>query len=214
MSIYDKKDYFQDYLDAKNISLDNHYEISPLEKKVDFVLPWQKIVDWANDNRDRAIHKSIEPVRPFIPDDSLRQTAMLTWIGYNKHNTQEWNWGIEPEDNRFFKRIIGQTAFDTLNIDMETSMVRLLQYDPGQMLPIHTDSYNGFKDQYGDGKITRWFVAVTPWDWGHMLQIHDNMIWGYDSGYAVEIKDGVFHLSSNCGINPKYTFTITGFIKE
>jgi len=213
MNIYEKQNYYQTYLDDRKVSLDNHYDISPLEKKIEFVVPWQRIVEWANDNRDRAIFKTIEPIRPFVSDDSMRQSVMAAWAGYNQHNSQEWNWGLEPEDDLYFKRMIGYEAFNHLNLDMETSMVRLLQFNPGQILSLHTDSYNVFKDRFGDGKITRWFVAVTPWDWGHVLQIHDNMISKYDSGYAVEIKEGVYHLSANAGINPKYTFTITGFVK-
>ena len=33
MNIYEKQNYYQTYLDDKRVSLDNHYEISPLEKK-------------------------------------------------------------------------------------------------------------------------------------------------------------------------------------
>ena len=214
MNIYEKQNYYQTYLDEKRVSLDNHYEISPLERRIEFSVPWQSIIKWADENRDKAIFKSIEPIRPFVSDDSMRQSVMAAWAGYNEHNSQEWNWGLEPQHDHALKLMIGRDAFHHLNLDMETSMVRLLQYNPGQILSLHTDSYNGFKDRFGDGKITRWFVAVTPWDWGHMLQVHDNMISKYDSGYAVEIKEGVFHLSANAGINPKYTFTITGFVKE
>ena len=38
------------------------------------------------------------------------------------------------------KLMIGRDAFHHLNLDMETSMVRLLQYNPGQILSLHTDS--------------------------------------------------------------------------
>ena len=56
--------------------------------------------------------------------------------------------------------MIGRDAFHKLNLDMETSMVRLLQYNPGQILHLHTDSAMDLKINR-DGKITRWFVAVT-----------------------------------------------------
>ena len=214
MNIYEKQNYYQTYLDEKKVSLINHYDISMLEKHLDFSVPWRGITKWAEENKDKALFKSLEPIRPFIPDDSMRQSVMAQWTGYNEHNTQERNWGLEPEDNHALKLMIGRDAFHKLNLDMETCMVRLLQYNPGQVLPLHTDSYNAFKHMYGEGKITRWFVAVTPWDWGHILQIHDNVISNYDSGYAVEIKEGVFHLSANVGINSKYTFTITGFIRD
>jgi len=211
MSIYEKRDYYQTFLDEQNVSLDNHFEIRPLEKQLNLEYDWQSIVNWAEHNRDSAIHKSIGPIRPFVSDESMRQSVMSMWAGYNEHNTQEWNWGIKNDTT--LKNMIGIQAFDQMNLEMETSMVRLLQYDPGQILPLHTDSYNGFKDRYGDGNITRWFIAVTPWDWGHFLQVHDNLISKYDSGYAVEIPEGVYHLSGNAGINPKYTFTVTGFVQ-
>ena len=211
MSIYEKRDYYQTFLDEHNVSLDNHFEISPLETQLNLDWSWEQIVEWADQNRDTAIHKSIGPIRPFVSDESMRQSVMSMWAGFNEHNTQEWNWGVE--NDTIFKSMIGTQAFDQMSLDSETSMVRLLQYNPGQMLPLHTDSYNGFKDRYGDGNITRWFIAVTPWDWGHFLQVHDNMISNYDSGYAVEIPEGVYHLSGNAGINPKYTFTVTGFVE-
>ena len=118
MNIYDRQDYFQSYLDEKNISLINHYEISPLEKQIEFNIHWSGIVKWAEDNKDRAIFKSIEPIRPFIPDDSMRQSVMAMWAGYNQHNSQEWNWGLEPEDNHALKLMIGRDAFYELNLDM------------------------------------------------------------------------------------------------
>jgi len=211
MSLFTKTDYYQNYLDERKVSLDNHYEIGPLEIQLRLNWRWEAIVKWADQNRDKATHKSIEPVRPFVSDEGIRQSVMNIWAGYNQHNTQEYAWGID--DDAILKDMIGVAAFDNMKLDMQTSMVRLLQYNPGQMLPLHTDSYNGFKDRYGEGKITRWFIAVTPWDWGHFLQIHDNLLSKYDSGYAVEIKEGVYHLSGNAGINPKYTFTVTGFIK-
>ena len=211
MSIYEKRDYYQTFLDEQKISLDNHFEISPLETQLNLKWRWEAIVKWADQNRDNAIHKSITPIRPFVSDESMRESVMSMWAGYSEHNTQEWNWGFKSD--AILKDFIGEKAFATMGLDMQTSMVRLLQYDPGQMLPLHTDSYNGFKDRYGDGNITRWFIAVTPWDWGHFLQVHDNLISKYDSGYALQIPEGVYHLSGNAGINPKYTFTVTGFIK-
>ena len=50
MNIYEKQDYYQTYLDEQNISLDNHYEISPLEKQIKFNVPWDGIVKWAEAN--------------------------------------------------------------------------------------------------------------------------------------------------------------------
>ena len=142
----------------------------------------------------RAIVKPYGP-RPFVPDDSLRQSVLAQHLGYNEHNSTEINWGIEPGDDAQLKDFLGDNFFKEVNLKRETCMVRLLRYDPGHCIPMHTDSYNGFKDRFGDGDVKRFFVAVSPWDWGHFLQIHDNMIHHWKPGYTIEVPVGVFHLS-------------------
>jgi hypothetical protein len=211
MNIYEKNDWFQEYLDQKGVSLQNHYEIAPLEMKLD--IDHTKFIDWANKNLHKATVKDYKP-RPFVPVDSLRQSVMTQHLGYNEHNTTEINWGIEPEDDAELKFILGDEAFKQMGLKKDTCLVRLLRYDPGHCIPIHTDSYNGFKTRFGEGNVKRYFVAISPWDWGHFLQVHDNMIHHWEPGYTVEIPNEVFHLSGNCGIAPKYTLTITGFVDE
>ena len=210
-NIYDYRYYYKDYLDELGVSLDNHFDISPLEKKVE--LDYQRIINWSDENISRAMVKGYRP-RPFIPPHSMKEAVIAQSLGYNDHNTTEINWGIEPEDDAELKYMLGSKVFLDLNLNINASMVRLLRYDPGQCLPLHTDSYSAFKKRFGDKKTTRYFVAVSPWDWGHFLQVHDNMIHHWEPGYAVEIPNDVFHLSGNCGILPKYSLTITGHVNE
>ena len=47
-----------------------------------------------------------------------------------------------------------------------------------------------------------------------MLQVHDNIIANWKVGDAYEIPEGIYHLSNNFGIAPKYTLTVTGFVDE
>lgn len=209
MNVYDYKGYYQDYLNNKRVSLSTHYEISPLEMHID--IDYKAIIDWSHRNFSRSTIKDFKP-QPFTPPESMQQAVMLQQLGYTQHNTTEINWGIEPEDDAELKYLIGSEAFEKMNIKKDASLVRLLRYDPGQCIPLHTDSYNGFKNKFGDGNVKRFFVAVSPWDWGHFLQIHDNMIHHWAPGYTVEIPNEIFHLSGNCGISPKYTLTITGFV--
>ena len=56
-------------------------------------------------------------------------------------------------------------------------------------------------------------MAVSDWDWGHVLQIHDNIISNWTAGDTYVIPPDVFHTSANFGIAPKYTLTITGVKK-
>lgn len=210
MNIYEKRDYFQQYLDDKGVSLDNHLEL-PVEHNFD--IPYQNIIAWSEENIHKAIIKPYGP-RPFVPDDSLRQAVLAQYTGYNEHNSTEINWGIEVEDDEQLKEFLGDNFFEEVKLKRETCMVRLLRYDPGHCIPMHTDSYNGFKERFGEGNVKRFFVAVSPWDWGHFLQLHDNMIHHWKPGYTVEVPVGVFHLSGNFGIAPKYTLTVTGFVND
>ena len=210
MNIYERRDHFQKYLDQRGVSLDDHLELEP---SMQLDIPFAAIIGWAEANLDKAVVKAYEP-RPFVPDDSLRQAVMVQHLGYNEHNCTEINWGIEQEDDATLKGLLGANFFQQIHMQPTTCMVRLLRYDPGHCIPMHTDSYNGFMERFGPGKIKRYFVAVSPWDWGHFLQVHDNMIHHWKPGYTLEIPNDVFHLSGNCGINPKYTLTITGFVND
>ena len=210
MNIYDYKGYYTDYLRERSISLDDHLHLEPFKVE----MHWQALIEWAESNLDLATVKDYIP-RPFTREDALRQAVMIQNLGYSKHNTTELNWGIEPEHNEILKNFLGEEALSILNLEQDSMLVRLLRYDPGHCIPLHTDSYDGFKKLYGDkADIKRYFIAVSPWDWGHFLQVHDNMIHHWEPGYCVEVPNEAFHLSGNCGISPKYTLTVTGFVNE
>jgi len=210
MNAYTREDYYQQYLDEKNVSLDTHFEISPLELKLD--IPYKDIIDWSTDNIDKALHKYYNP-RPFTTPDNMKQAVLLMHTGYNESNSMEKNWGCEPEDDLKLKEMLGDEFFDSINLIKDKSAVRLLRYDPGHGIPLHTDAFGSFRLRFPEGVAKRYFVAVSPWDWGHFLQLHDNMIHHWEPGYTIEIPQNIFHLSGNCGINPKYTLTVTGIVK-
>jgi hypothetical protein len=208
-NVYTYKRYYSDFLDKLGVSLDDHLELNEFEIPINH----EAMISWAEENEHRATVKDYKP-RPFVSEQSLREAVLTQELGYNKYNTTEINWGIEVQDDAILKDMLGDEAFKIMNLEKDTCLVRLLRYDPGHCIPLHTDSYNGFKDRFGEGKVKRFFVAVSPWDWGHFLQVHDNMIHHWKPGYAVDIPNRVFHVSGNCGINPKYTLTITGFVND
>lgn len=175
-------------------------------------LDHKSIIDFAERTREKATRKWYHP-RPFLDDHSNRQMINANWIGYNEHNTQETNWGLDPEHNKELNSLIGRDNFDLLGIDPDNVLVRLLEYKPGQMLPLHSDGMEGFRKIYGKDNPRRFFVAVSDWDWGHVLQAHNNVISHWKTGDTWEIKPGVWHCSANFGITNKYTFTITGVSK-
>jgi len=198
--------YFKKYLKDRKVDLSEHLvldklctlEIDPLEFE-----------SFANVYRDEATVKWWHP-RPFLSNMGNEQAINANWVGYNEHNTKESNWGLDSAHNTILKDIVGKHNFEALDIDPEKSLLRLLEYMPGHSLPLHSDGMEGFSKIYGEGNPTRFFVAVSEWDWGHVLQVHDNIISNWKSGDTYIIPPAVFHTSANFGIAPKYTLTITG----
>ena len=203
-------EHFTTLLKEKAVDLSKPIEVPKL---CTLDLDYKSIVDFAENTREKATRKWYHP-RPFLDDYSNRQMINANWIGYNEHNTQETNWGLDPEHNKELNRLIGKDNFKLLGIDPDNVLVRLLEYKPGNMLPLHSDGMEGFRRLYGKQNARRFFVAVSDWDWGHVLQAHDNIISHWKTGDTWEIKPGVFHCSANFGIKNKYTFTITGVTDE
>ena len=198
--------YFKKYLADRNIDLKEHIQVDRL---CTLDIDPKAFEDFANKNRQEATVKSYHP-RPFLNSETNEQAINANWIGYNEHNTTETNWGLDPSHNRTLKDMVGRENFRRLGLDPEETLLRLLEYMPGQCLPLHYDGFEGFKRLYGKDGSTRFFVAISDWDWGHVLQVHDNIISNWQPGDTYIIPAGVCHASANFGIAPKYTLTITG----
>jgi len=198
--------YFKKYLEDRKIDLSEHLE---LDKLCTLELNPTEFEDFANAHRQEATVKWYHP-RPFLNSTTNEQAINANWVGYNEHNTTESNWGLDPAHNTTLKELVGKHNFEALGIDPDKSLLRLLEYMPGHSLPLHCYGLEGFKRLYGDDNPTRFFVAISDWDWGHALQVHDNMIANWKAGDTYIVPSGVFHASANFGIAPKYTLTITG----
>jgi hypothetical protein len=212
MNIFEYKGYYQDFLNTIGVDLKKPYTVA---SKVSLNLDHTALIDYFSTDSKVKQTKYYMP-RPFHPDADMRQATCLMHLGYNEHNSTETNIGLDEKDNQTLKAIIGVDNFKKLGLDPDTCLVRLLEYTPGNGIPLHTDSFNAFKNKYGqyDRRITRYFVAVSPWDWGHILQVHDKVIANWEVGDSYEIPEGIYHLSCNFGIAPKYSLTVTGFIND
>ena len=211
-NIFEYKGYYQDFLDSIEVNLTIPYKLAD---KISLDIDYKRFVNYFVDAAEEYQIKDYKP-RPFHPAADMLQAVCLKELGYCKENTTERNVGLNSIDNTTLKNMIGTDNFKLLGLDPKTCLVRMLEYNPGTGIPLHTDSFNAFKSKYGeDGRrITRYFVAVSPWDWGHLLQVHDNVITHWKAGDAYEIPEGIYHLSNNFGIAPKYTLTVTGFVDE
>jgi hypothetical protein len=211
MNIFEYKGYYQDYLNKSGINLTDHYV---LPNKISLNIDSNTFIHYFEKEAFSHQEKYTKP-RPFHPYPAMFQATCVAELGYNQYNTTEINIGLNDLDNQALKNLIGEHNFLLMNLDSSTCLVRMLRYDPGHGIPLHTDHFNAFKEKYGnDRRIIRYFVAINPWDWGHFLQLHDNMIHNWEVGDCYEIEEGIYHLSANFGIVPKYTLVITGFTDE
>jgi hypothetical protein len=202
---------FTDFLNENGHDLNKHYELKP-KRQLD-INPgeWFEFMEkhWFN---NLTMH--YEP-RHTLDASSNEQTEMANRYGYHSGNTLKRDWGKnDPQHDNLFKEMIGKNNFDLLGMDQKTTMVRLLCFTPGNILPVHWDGFEGYGEKYGinDKRPTRYIGFISPWSWGHYLQIHDNFITNWDVGDMYETPAGVLHNSGNGGILPKVTLTFTGLV--
>jgi hypothetical protein len=90
--------------------------------------------------------------------------------------------------------------------------VSLLRQDPGQVLPWHQDKFYKLKQRLASGehRIFRYIVLLEDWKIGHYLQIGSEPVVKWRAGDVFTYAPDVYHLSGNCGIEPKYTMQVSG----
>lgn len=133
--------------------------------------------------------------------------------GYNDYNSRYYQWidsrDKMPSDFQKIKKCCG----------LDHATVACFRQDPGNTNPWHFDTYSsalkraGLKDK-DLKKIKRYLLFLEDWDWGHILQIGNNVLSNWKAGDLYTWKAGMYHLSSNCGISPKWTCQITGVITK
>ena len=153
--------------------------------------------------------------RPNLDPVSNDQTTHANRIGYHTGNSIKRDWGKnEPLHDDVFKEFIGKDNFDRMGVDPDTTLVRLLCYQPGNVFPVHWDGFEGWNAKFGIDKTpTRFSVLINPYSYGQYLQIHDKMITNWSPGDTYVIPEGVLHCSGKGGIVPKVTLTITGLME-
>ncbi len=192
---------------------DNNQDLSihlPLEKHCTLKFNNTDFYDFMFKDWGTSSCLPYEP-RPNSDDFSNLQMTFARNLGYHTGNTLKRDWGRKPEENSEFKEIIGLDNFNLLGIDPNRTLIRLLCYMPGNMLPLHIDGYEGWQQFFNTDEVPKRFsVLVNDWSWGQFLQLHDNVITNWSCGDTYIIGQNVWHCSGNAGILPKVTLTITG----
>lgn len=207
------KNAFTEFLDQKGYNLNEHYNLTP---KIQLNINSNEWFEFMEKNWYTGLTMHYEP-RHVLDASSNQQTELANKFGYHAGNTLKRDWGKNNSDHGdLFKEMVGKDNFDLLGMDPKTTAVRLLCFTPGNILPVHWDGFEGWTDKTGikNKTPTRYIGFISPWSWGHYLQIHDNFITNWEVGDMYKVPAGVLHNSGNGGILPKVTLTFTGLIDE
>lgn len=111
-----------------------------------------------------------------------------------------------------------QVDFENIGkqLGIEVITISSIRQDPGCTIPVHRDEFYQIYTKYPDRKETkvRANIFLEDWKMGHFLQYNDSVSthWKKGTGYMWDRE--VLHLSSNAGLEPKYTLQISGFLLE
>jgi hypothetical protein len=112
--------------------------------------------------------------------------------------------------------------FDNLSkqLGMEIISVSSIRQDPGNCIPYHKDMFYKVKKDFPNRSepIVRANIFLEDYKLGHFFQATLNEThqtvpaWCKNEGYIFD--SSVYHLSSNAGLEPKYTLQISGFLLD
>ena len=97
--------------------------------------------------------------------------------------------------------------FDWENVGLSFYKMQTLD-----MLPLHCDEYNRYKEMFGarPEQIWRCVVFLEDWKSGHYFEIDGKGLTNWKAGDYVCWNNDVPHFAGNIGVEPRYTMQITG----
>ena len=148
-------------------------------------------------------------------------------IKHQVHELQDIhaNYGKFPETYTIKNTLIHQLWWDNTQIDydeigrqtgMEVITVSTICQPPGNIVPIHRDTFYQINQRYPDRtdlKI-RANIYLEDWKLGHFIQYNDKVSTHWRAGDGFVWDSNQLHLSANAGMENKYTMQISGFLKQ
>jgi len=128
---------------------------------------------------------------------------------YNTNINQVW-WNSEQIDYNILEQQIG----------MEIVTVSTIRQRPGNVIPVHRDTFFQINKKFPDDKRTkvRANIHIEDWKIGHLIQYNDNENWAtythWKQGEGLLWDSTVEHIGANIGLNDKYTLQLSGFLNE
>ena len=146
-----------------------------------------------------------------LGDDLYKELEKHKESGYSSHNTRHWETTtIQPKLEMSWEKEI----MDQLPLINPTSRPTL--QPPGNIMPWHQDKFFYFKrnNPGQDEFVVRYVVFQTDWQNGHLLQAGNSFISHWKTGDILLWYPDRWHLSANVGTEDKWTFNVTGILKE
>ncbi len=101
-------------------------------------------------------------------------------------------------------------------IGIDVISISSIRQDPGCSLPPHKDQFYKIQRSYPNRTELRVRANIFLQDWkmGHFLQYNEYPITNWCAGTGIMWDSDVLHLSTNAGIEPKYTLQVSGFLLD
>jgi hypothetical protein len=135
---------------------------------------------------------------------------------------------VDPQDlNRYStETMLGQVALSVPDTIQAICARHFYEYAdpvysvqlmmPGQVLPLHTDTYARYQAHAGvtAEQIFRTIVFVEDWQSGHISEVDGRPICDWRRGDYVTWQGRTKHMAANLGHSPRYTLQITARKKQ
>ena len=190
------------------------WHFDPSQKSQDFTYigrlktNFTPLLDLMKDDKKFTEYIMVENIKKYDSELSKRIQGFRDW-GFSEYNTKSLQI-TDKEYPKIFKPFKEFAGFGECNV------VALKQY-PGQFLPWHQDTYVGFRKDYSipdDVEVTRYSVMLEDWKWGHYFLAGNSIHHQWKQGDIIELPGKMHHVTSNAGMEPKLTVTITGTVTD
>ena len=128
-----------------------------------------------------------------------------------------------PQTYQFENTKIHQKFWDNKECDyedigqklgIEPVTVSTIMQPPGNVIPLHRDTFYKIKTQYPDNTktIVRCNIYLEDWKAGHFLQYNNDIDTHWKQGDGHMWDESVLHIGANAGMENKYTLQVSGFL--
>tara|TARA_A100001015_G_C14886499_1_gene670653 strand:+ start:82 stop:753 length:672 start_codon:yes stop_codon:yes gene_type:complete len=196
------------------------HEIKPITQ---LDIDTEEWIKFTVDNFD-DVQQKYEMPKEHYGEMANKWATVNNHLGRNEHNTWELNYGMNGDSNEKLIDLLGEKNLNTLKVNRDTVLIRLIVKFPGHGLAWHHDEAGSYKKKMGidfdekfvtkHGTLKRLWFSLQDWEDGHVMQISKTVLSDVKKGEVYQIPWGVGHASSNFGYKPQMTVSFTGVVND